>query len=144
MPDSADRGLTRLDDPVGAPTPDEMIDDGMGEFINILSGNALALLESRGIDAELEPPQAGVMPTGGSRFDPSIGRDLAYRLGDASWPAATLLEGTPLPDLTLVDLEGRERSLDEFRGKLSQQQCDDPEAYERVQFVLQTANRPLS
>jgi dihydroorotate dehydrogenase (fumarate) len=35
------------------------------------------------------------------------------------------------------------RSVSEFRGKLSQQNSKDPEAYERVQFMLQTANRSL-
>ena len=52
---------------------EEVIDDGMGEFINILAGNTLALLESRGIDAELEPPQAGVIPAAGTRIDLAVG-----------------------------------------------------------------------
>jgi len=35
------------------------------------------------------------------------------------------------------------RQLDDFRGKLSQEKSTDPAAHERVQFVLQTADRPL-
>jgi dihydroorotate dehydrogenase (fumarate) len=35
------------------------------------------------------------------------------------------------------------RSVNAFRGKLSQINSKDPEAYERVQFMLQTANRSL-
>jgi len=35
-------------------------------------------------------------------------------------------------------------SIDEFRGKLSQEQSSDPAAHERVQFILQTADRTVS
>jgi dihydroorotate dehydrogenase (fumarate) len=35
------------------------------------------------------------------------------------------------------------RSVDDFRGKLAQQNSDDPTAHERVQFVLQTVDRTL-
>jgi dihydroorotate dehydrogenase (fumarate) len=34
--------------------------------------------------------------------------------------------------------------VSDFRGKLSQKNSKDPAAYERVQFLLQTANRSLS
>jgi dihydroorotate dehydrogenase (fumarate) len=34
-------------------------------------------------------------------------------------------------------------SIDEFRGRLAQKNSDDPAAHERVQFVLQTADRTL-
>ncbi len=33
--------------------------------------------------------------------------------------------------------------IDDFRGKLSQRNSSDPAAHERVQFILQTAERPL-
>jgi dihydroorotate dehydrogenase (fumarate) len=36
------------------------------------------------------------------------------------------------------------RNVDEFRGKLAQENSDDPTAHERVQFVLQTADRSLT
>jgi hypothetical protein len=35
---------------------DDLIADGMGEFLNILAGNAVAILEREGIESSLEPP----------------------------------------------------------------------------------------
>jgi len=49
--------------------PDEMLDDAVGEFLNMLAGNALAGLEQEGIPCELDPPIRGIPPLGGYAFD---------------------------------------------------------------------------
>lgn len=51
---------------------------------------------------------------------------------------------TILEDVAAWMKEKGFRSVDEFRGKLAQITSDDPAAHERVQFVLQTADRALS
>lgn len=58
--------------------PDEMLDDAVGEFLNMLAGNALAGLEQEGIPAELDPPIRGIPPLGGYAFD------LATTVGQAT------------------------------------------------------------
>ena len=41
--------------------PDEMLDDAVGEFLNMLAGNALAGLE-QGYPLRLDPPIRGILP----------------------------------------------------------------------------------
>jgi len=49
--------------------PNEMLDDALGEFLNMLAGNALSGLEQEGIPCELDPPIRGIPPLGGYAFD---------------------------------------------------------------------------
>ena len=56
----------------------EMLIDGVGEFLNVLAGNAMALAEQNGITMELEPPQAEVDFESGFLFE------LAVNVGNAA------------------------------------------------------------
>ncbi len=47
---------------------DELVIDGVGEFLNVLAGNAVAVLEREGFEAELEPPRPVELPIDGHRF----------------------------------------------------------------------------
>jgi CheY-specific phosphatase CheX len=47
---------------------DELVEDGMGEFLNVLAGNAVSILEREGMEVSLEPPRPGGAP-GGQRFE---------------------------------------------------------------------------
>ncbi len=44
---------------------DELMADGVGEFMNVLAGNAVSALERDGTPAQLEPPQADAAPESG-------------------------------------------------------------------------------
>jgi CheY-specific phosphatase CheX len=56
----------------------EMLLDGVGEFLNVLGGNAMALAEQNGISMELEPPQTEVDFESGFLFE------LAVNIGNAA------------------------------------------------------------
>jgi hypothetical protein len=47
----------------------EMVEDALGEFLNLVGGNAIALLERQHVRCELDPPRFGLVPTGGYAFD---------------------------------------------------------------------------
>ncbi len=47
----------------------EMVEDALGEFLNLVGGNAIALLERQQVRCELDPPRFGLVPTGGHAFD---------------------------------------------------------------------------
>lgn len=55
-----------------------LLADGVGEFLNVLAGNAIALLERRRISAELEPPHSGRELDSGYLFE------LAVSVGSAA------------------------------------------------------------
>lgn len=55
-------GVTRVD----ATSPRALVEDALGEFLNLVAGNAIALLEQKGIRAQLEPPRFGVPAPDGS------------------------------------------------------------------------------
>ncbi len=55
----------------------EMLLDGVGEFLNVLAGNAMAVAERSGISLELEPPQSQVAFESGYLFE------LAVNVGSA-------------------------------------------------------------
>ncbi len=55
----------------------EMLLDGVGEFLNVLAGNAMALAERNGIALELDPPQTEVA------FDAGYLFELAVNVGSA-------------------------------------------------------------
>jgi len=56
----------------------EMLFDGVGEFLNVLAGNAMALAEQNGIALELEPPQTEIDFESGFLFE------LAVNIGKAA------------------------------------------------------------
>jgi hypothetical protein len=56
----------------------EMLFDGVGEFLNVLAGNAMALAEQNGVAMELEPPQTEVDFGSGFLFE------LAVNVGNAA------------------------------------------------------------
>jgi hypothetical protein len=47
----------------------ELVEDALGEFLNVVAGNAIALLERKGVACELDPPRLGQTPAGGHCFD---------------------------------------------------------------------------
>jgi len=47
----------------------ELVEDALGEFLNVVAGNAIALLERKGAHCELDPPRLGQLPQGGHCFD---------------------------------------------------------------------------
>jgi CheY-specific phosphatase CheX len=56
----------------------EMLFDGVGEFLNVLAGNAMALAEQNGITTKLEPPQSEIDFESGFLFE------LAVNIGNAA------------------------------------------------------------
>jgi hypothetical protein len=56
----------------------EMLFDGVGEFLNVLAGNAMALAERNGIVMELEPPKTEIDFESGFLFE------LAVNVGNAA------------------------------------------------------------
>jgi CheY-specific phosphatase CheX len=56
----------------------EMLLDGVGEFLNVLAGNAMAIAEQNGIAMELKPPQTEVDFESGFLFE------LAVNIGNAA------------------------------------------------------------
>jgi len=50
----------------------ELLDDGLCEFLNVLAGNAVSLLEREGIVMELEPPSSGVDVEAGHVFELAV------------------------------------------------------------------------
>lgn len=46
-----------------------LISDGMGEFLNILAGNAVSILERGGVLADVEPPEYRARPSDGCLFE---------------------------------------------------------------------------
>jgi CheY-specific phosphatase CheX len=56
----------------------EMLFDGVGEFLNVLAGNAMALTEQNGITTRLEPPQSEIDFESGFLFE------LAVNIGNAA------------------------------------------------------------
>jgi len=56
----------------------EMLFDGVGEFLNVLAGNAMALAEQNGITMELQPPQTEINFESGFLFE------LAVNIGNAA------------------------------------------------------------
>ena len=56
----------------------EMLLDGVGEFLNVLAGNAMAIAEQKGIAMELGPPQTGIDFESGFLFE------LAVNIGNAA------------------------------------------------------------
>jgi len=56
----------------------EMLLDGVGEFLNVLAGNAMAMAERNGIPTELEPPQTEISFESGFLFE------LAVNVGNAA------------------------------------------------------------
>ena len=64
---------------------DAFIQDGLGEFMNIVVGSAVSVYESRGHRTRIEPPVLGVLPTTGWGFDVAVTKGRAYLvLGAAS------------------------------------------------------------
>jgi hypothetical protein len=55
-----------------------LLSDGVGEFLNVLAGNAMSLLEQQGISTELEPPQGEIDFGSGYLFE------LAVNVGSAA------------------------------------------------------------
>jgi hypothetical protein len=55
-----------------------LLADGVGEFLNVLAGNAMGLLERKKINTELEPPHCDPELDSGSLFD------LAVSVGEAA------------------------------------------------------------
>jgi len=55
-----------------------MLLDGVGEFLNVLTGNAMALAEQNGIALELEPPRTEIDFESGFLFE------LAVNVGNAA------------------------------------------------------------
>lgn len=47
----------------------ELIEDGLGEFLNIVAGNVVAVLSQSGIDVGIEPPRPGVAIPKGMAFE---------------------------------------------------------------------------
>jgi CheY-specific phosphatase CheX len=56
----------------------EMLFDGVGEFLNVLAGNAMALAERNGIAMELGPPQTEI------DFESGLLFELAVNIGNAA------------------------------------------------------------
>ena len=56
----------------------ELLADGVGEFLNVLAGNAMSLLEQKGVSTELEPPQGEIEFEAGYQFE------LAVNVGSAA------------------------------------------------------------
>ena len=56
----------------------EMLLDGVGEFLNVLAGNAMAIAERNGIAMELGPPQSAIDFESGFLFE------LAVSIGNAA------------------------------------------------------------
>ena len=56
----------------------EMLRDGVGEFLNVLAGNAMAMVERNGITTELQPPQSEIDFESGFLFE------LAVNVGHAA------------------------------------------------------------
>lgn len=52
---------------------DELVADGVGEFLNVLCGNAVAALERDGILVTLDPPVCNIAPQTGIAFDLTVG-----------------------------------------------------------------------
>lgn len=48
---------------------DELVRDGLGEFLNVLGGNVLAVLEKEGVRATLSPPRTDRAPDRGWGFE---------------------------------------------------------------------------
>lgn len=46
----------------------DVVEDALGEFLNLVAGNAIALLEQKGVRAQLEPPRFGITPPAGHPF----------------------------------------------------------------------------
>lgn len=46
----------------------ELCLDGLGEYLNVLAGNAMSCLEMRGLEYRLESPRYGQFPEEGWRF----------------------------------------------------------------------------
>jgi hypothetical protein len=55
-----------------------LLADGVGEFLNVLAGNAMSLLEQKGVSTELEPPQDEI------EFDSGYLFELAVDVGSAA------------------------------------------------------------
>jgi hypothetical protein len=49
-----------------------LLADGVGEFLNVLAGNAMAILERKSIKTELEPPQSNPEPSSGYLFELAV------------------------------------------------------------------------
>ncbi len=56
----------------------EMLLDGVGEFLNVLAGNAMAIVERNGVATELGPPQTEIDFESGFLFE------LAVNVGNAA------------------------------------------------------------
>jgi hypothetical protein len=56
----------------------ELLEDGVGEFLNVLAGNAMGLVEQRGLATELAPPEGGFELGSGFLFP------LAVNVGSAA------------------------------------------------------------
>ncbi len=56
----------------------EMLVDGVGEFLNVLAGNAMAMAERNGIATELKPPQTEI------DFESGVLFELAVNVGNAA------------------------------------------------------------
>jgi len=48
---------------------DSLLADGLGEFLNMLAGNAVSALDREGVTAQLEPVRQAVLPPSGHVFD---------------------------------------------------------------------------
>jgi hypothetical protein len=57
---------------------EELIDDGIGEFLNVLAGNALSALEREKVRVQLAPPRLGVAIDSGTEIDLAVEAGLAY------------------------------------------------------------------
>lgn len=55
----------------------DLISDGVGEFLNIVGGNAVAVLERDGIVTRLGPPEQDCRIDGGTGFDLAVGEGRA-------------------------------------------------------------------
>lgn len=55
------------------PLTDELVADGVGEFLNVLCGNAVAALERDGVLVALDPPVYDIAPQTGIAFELTVG-----------------------------------------------------------------------
>jgi hypothetical protein len=46
-----------------------LLSDGLGEFLNVLVGNAVSVLDREGVAGQLEPVRHAVLPASGHVFD---------------------------------------------------------------------------
>jgi CheY-specific phosphatase CheX len=48
---------------------EELVEDGLGEFLHVVAGNALTVVASEGVRSHLSPPDLGAWPAKGYAFE---------------------------------------------------------------------------